>query len=179
MKKISAVLSLVLLGIFLTAATAFAKEAKVQLHDEITLDAFVAKYNEISDSPITDYSTHSTRGDYEAYVATVDESNAMLINVNGTGHLSNILLMHRGEITEADQKKLMSMFACLNVALGYPATEDGMAFLTEAFHRLEITSPKIMASRLQRSDIQRDYTFLKSENGAQKVHVILVEAVAE
>ena len=54
-----------------------------------------------------------------------------------------------------------------------------MLFMVEAFNRLDITSPEVMASMLERTDIHRDYTFLKSENPAQQAHLILMEAVVE
>ncbi len=179
MKEVRSVLFIVLLGMLFLMPAAYAQETKVQLHDTIQLDTFVAEYNGLSEYPITDYSSHSTRGDYEAYVSVIDPSNAMLIHVNQAGLISNILFMHRGELTEADRKILMSMFVCSNVAFGYPATAEDMLDLTDAFDRLNISSPEITASRLKRSDIGRDYTFLKTGNQEKKVYMILMEAVVE
>ena len=48
MKRMRLVFSMLFLGMCLLAATAQAKEAKVQLHDTIALDAFVEGYNKIS-----------------------------------------------------------------------------------------------------------------------------------
>lgn len=179
MRKLQVLLFLMLLAICMPGSAAQAAETKVQLHDEIVLDAFVTGYNKASRYPVADYSNHSKRGDYEAYVAAVDESNVMLINTNAAGLISNIILVHRGDISDVEQQKLLDMFMGINIALGYPATEEGRSFLKEAFQRLDITSPEITASRLERKDILRDYTFLKSENQAQRAHLIMMEAVVE
>lgn len=179
MKKLCMALLAVFCAIAMTAPIAQAAETKVQLHDSLSLDDFVAGYNKSAEYPVTDYSSHSTRGDYEAYIAVVDQNNIMLVNTNTAGLISNIILMHRGDISAEDQKKLLSIFVGMNVALGYPATDEGMLFMVEAFNRLDITSPEVMASMLERTDIHRDYTFLKSENPAQQAHLILVEAVVE
>ena len=179
MKRICVFFLAVFLAFSLLSPEARAAEMKVQLHDTILLDEFISKYNRLSEYPVTDYSSHSKRGDYESYVAVLDPGNVMLINVNGKGFLSNIILMHRGDVSGEEQKKLLSVFVGMNVALGYPAKEENMGTLAEAFRRLDISSADVLAARLDRSDIGRSYTFFKSENAAQQVRSIVMEAVAE
>lgn len=179
MKKALSVLFAVLFGTLVLMTDAHAKEVKVQLHDTVTLDTFIETYNKLSEYPVTDYSNHSTRGDYEAYVAVLDQENAMLIHTNGAGLISNILFMHRGGIAEADRKKLASVFVCSNIAMGYEMSDDAVPVLTEAFDRLDISSPEVLASRLDRQDIGRMYTFLKTVSQEKNVYMILMEAVVE
>ena len=179
MKKIWGFCLTVFMSILLLVSGAEAAETKVQLHDTLLLDGFVTEYNRISEYPVADYSSHNKHGDYESYVAVLDQGNVMLINVNGKGLISNIILMHRGEVSPEEQKKLLSVFVGMNVALGYPAKEEDMLTLTEAFQRLDIASADVLASRLDRSDIERSYTFFKTENPAQQVRSIVMEAVVE
>ncbi len=179
MKKLCVCFLAVFLAFFLLSPDARAAETKVQLHDAVSLEGFVSEYNRISEYPVTDYSSHSKHGDYESHVAVLDPGNVMLINVNGQGLISNIILMHRGEISQEEHKKLLSVFVGVNVALGYPAKEENMGILTEAFRRLDISSADVLAARLDRSDIGRSYTFFKSENPAQQVRSIVMEAVVE
>ena len=179
MKRMRLIFSMMLMGICLFAVTAHAQETKVQLHDTMTLDSFVEAYNGVSEYPIADYSTHSTKGDYEAYIAEIDPTASMVIHVNGEGKISNIVFAHRGDVSEEARKKMMSIFACINIALGYPATENGMDYLAEAFQRLDVSAPEILAARLKRADIQRDYTFVKRVVEEQPMQIILMEAVAE
>ena len=179
MKRMHLIFSMMLMGICLFAVTAHAQEAKVQLNDTMTLDAFVEAYNGVSEYRIADYSTHTTKGDYEAYIAEIDPTASMVIHVNGEGRIANIVFAHRGDVSEEARNKMMSIFACINIALGYPATENGMDYLAEAFQRLDVSSPEILAARLKRADIQRDYTFVKRVVEEQNMQIILMEAVTE
>lgn len=181
MNKITAVvlrhIFAVMGAIILLTGTAAAEATKLPLNDTLTLDEFVAAYNKISQYAIANYQNHKPAGERESYLGIIDDANIMMTEVDKSGKLQKIIIMHRGNVDENVKSMLGEIFSCVNVALGYEIkNEDSMVILTSAYNLLEITAQDMGASSLSRDDIGREYVFVKAYSKQNGIYSIMIEA---
>lgn len=153
---------------------------KVQLHDTMDREGFIKAYNQANpEYPLGASSEPKASGDYITTVSPIGDNEAIIINANGEGKLSNLVFMHKGKVSEAELGQIYTVYAGILDALGYQAVENHEVKYAQSFHELELTSTEAVATRFTREDNERIYTFYKSYNPKTDVCMILVEAVIE
>lgn len=153
---------------------------KVQLHDTLDREGFIKAYNQVNpEYPMGKPSEPKAAGNYITTVSPVGEKEAVIVNVNGEGRLSNIIYMHKGKILEEELGQIYKVYAGIIAALGYQAVDNHEVKYTQSFRELDLTSTEAIATRFTREDNERIYTFYKSYNPKTDVCMILVEAVIE
>lgn len=153
---------------------------KVQLHDTMDRAGFIKAYNQAApEYPLGLASEPKAAGDYITTVSPIGDKEAIIINANGEGKLSNLIYMHKGKIAESELEQVYAVYAGILNALGYRAAEDHEVKYAQSFKELELTSTEAMAARFTREDNERIYTFYKSYNPRTDVCMILIEAVIE
>ena len=153
---------------------------KVQLHDTLDRDGFIKAYNQANpEYPMGKPSEPKAAGNYITTVSPIGDKEAVIINANGEGRLSNVILMHKGKILEEELGQLYKVYAGIINALGYQAVDNHDVKYAHSFQELDLTSTEAIATRFTREDNERIYTFYKSYNPKTDVCMILVEAVVE
>jgi hypothetical protein len=155
------------------------KSVKVQLDDKATVDSFLSAYNEAAGKfKVNGVPQKKEMGNYDAYIAPIGTDAALLINANKAGKLSNIVILSRTKLDDAAVENIRAIYINILSALGMKMDEIGLSSANRAFGRLDLKSDDILASRIQREDTNRTWTFLKSR-GANGVTSIVFEAVVE
>ena len=153
---------------------------KVQLHDTLDREGFIKAYNQANpEYPMGKPSEPKAAGNYITTVSPIGDKEAVIINANGEGRLSNVILMHKGKILEDELGQIYKVYAGLINALGYQAENNHDIKYANSFKELDLTSTEAIATRFTREDNERIYTFYKSYNPKTDVCMILVEAVIE
>lgn len=153
---------------------------KVQLHDTLDREGFIKAYNEANpECTLGQPSEPKAAGNYITTVSPLGDKEAVIINANGEGRLSNIIYMHKGKILEEELGQVYKVYAGIIKALGYQAVDNHEVKYAHSFQELDMTSTEAMATRFTREDNDRIYTFYKSYNPKTDVCMVLVEAVIE
>lgn len=153
---------------------------KVQLHDTMDREGFIKAYNQaVPDYPLGAASEPKAAGNYFTTVSPIGDNEAIIINANGEGKLSNLIFMHKGKVAQEELGQVYAVYAGILDALGYQAVENHEVKYAQSFKELELTSTEAVATRFTREDNERIYTFYKSYNPKTDVCMILVEAVIE
>lgn len=153
---------------------------KVQLHDTLDREGFIKAYNEANpEFTLGQPSEPKAAGNYITTVSPLGDKEAVIINANGEGRLSNIIYMHKGKILEEELGQVYKVYAGIIKALGYQAVDNHEVKYAHSFQELDMTSTEAMATRFTREDNDRIYTFYKSYNPKTDVCMVLVEAVIE
>lgn len=153
---------------------------KVQLHDTMDREGFIEAYNQaVPDYPLGKTSEPKAAGNYLTTVSPIGDNEAIIINANGEGKLSNLIFMHKGKVAQEELGQVYAVYAGILDALGYQAVENHEVKYAQSFKELELTSTEAVATRFTREDNERIYTFYKSYNPKTDVCMILVEAVIE
>ena len=153
---------------------------KVQLHDTLDREGFIKAYNEANpECTLGQPSEPKAAGNYITTVSLLGDKEAVIINANGEGRLSNIIYMHKGKILEEELGQVYKVYAGIINALGYQAVDNHEVKYAHSFQELDMTSTEAMATRFTREDNDRIYTFYKSYNPKTDVCMVLVEAVIE
>lgn len=152
-------------------------ETKVQLEDTLDASTFQTAFNKNCAYPIAGNLQEQTHGNYLSYLGNIDNSNAMIINANQAGKLSNIVLMHRGALDEQETQKLRTIFDSTLKTIGMPADTNGLFFANQAFDQLAVTDKEVSAARLSFQVNDRTLTFLKSVNPDKQLTAIVIQAV--
>ena len=153
---------------------------KVQLHDTLDREGFIKAYNEANpEFTLGQPSEPKAAGNYITTVSPLGDKEAVIINANGEGRLSNIIYMHKGKILEEELGQVYKVYAGIINALGYQAGDNHEVKYAHSFQELDMTSTEAMATRFTREDNDRIYTFYKSYNPKTDVCMVLVEAVIE
>ena len=153
---------------------------KVQLHDTLDREGFIKAYNEANpEFTLGQPSEPKAAGNYITTVSPLGDKEAVIINANGEGRLSNIIYMHKGKILEEELGQVYKVYAGIIKALGYQAVDNHEVKYAHSFQELDMTSTEAIATRFTREDNDRIYTFYKSYNPKTDVCMVLVEAVIE
>ena len=176
MKK--AVVFLFAMLLFAVPAQAEVVTQKVQLHDTVTAESFAEAYNAEAKDKVT-FGEPRTAGDYVSRLAPIGEASAMIVNANGEGLLSNIMLMHKGAVQPQEKDAVMDILYNMMAALGFERSELNDYQTGLVYEQLCFDSREPMATRVFRPDINRIYTFYKSWKPNADVYMVLVEAVTE
>ena len=153
---------------------------KVQLHDTLDREGFIKAYNEANpEFTLGQPSEPKAAGNYITTVSLLGDKEAVIINANGEGRLSNIIYMHKGKILEEELGQVYKVYAGIINALGYQAGDNHEVKYAHSFQELDMTSTEAVATRFTREDNNRIYTFYKSYNPKTDVCMVLVEAVIE
>jgi len=153
---------------------------KVQLHDTLDREGFIKAYNEANpECTLGKPSEPKVSGNYLTTVSLLGDKEAVVINANGEGRLSNIIYMHKGKILKEELGQVYKVYAGIISALGYQAVDNHEVKYAQSFQELDMTSTEAIATRFTREDNNRIYTFYKSYNPQTDVCMVLVEAVIE
>lgn len=164
---------------FLAAAFLFVTPcdaAKMTLSDTLTAEDFVKAYNDIAEYPITDHSAHRRQGNFESYLAAVGENDMLIINALDDGKLDNIVVLHRGGVTDEVKKQLFGEIFAAVFALGFENDDLNKAIIDRAVQRLGLETDELQVSVIKREDIGRIYVLTKSYNEGHDAHMISVTA---
>lgn len=152
-------------------------ETKVQLEDSLDANTFTTAFNKNCAYPIAGDLQEQTHGNYLSYLGNIDANDAMMINANQAGKISNIVLMHRGTLNEQETQKLRTIFNSTLNTIGLPKDTNGLFFANQAFDQLAVTDKEVSAARLSFSVNDRTLTFLKSVNPEKQLTAIIIQAV--
>ena len=162
--------------LFTANCPAEAEEKPLTLTDDLTVEDFVQKYNNMAEYKIVDYANHKQQGNYETYLAGIDKDNIIIINAVENIKPVGIVILHKGVMDEASVDKVADVFRATVLALGFLNDDLNGAIIDRAYQRLGMENKVLQSSAIKREDKGRVYIFIKSYNDKNDVYSLAVSA---